>query len=291
MVMGKNEKATNPSGTAEVVKLLVRKNDKGKGELILKGKETDVNLPPGLAKAIISFFNSVQKYVSNEFIYRNFTPTAINIEFVVQKSRFFWNSPKVQVLQYKPGFNREIVLSVLSGMLTREETDRRDAQFAKLQDSDSVIKQSTAKKLDEVVPEALWAYFNNLKPRHKRHLRYVLVMEEGNPCFIVWDSGIFHADMKVKLSQSKLQWFKSGYITLKTFGTVPTLVFTETTVNDETDRALLLPVSKKLFDLAFKRAVSENAELRKIIEAIKPNIIFRTFEGSDNIDWPTHLSN
>ncbi len=289
MVMGENEKATNPSANAEVVKLTVQRNNRGQGEIIQEGTDVSAKLPAGMENAILTFFNSVQRYVSKEFVYRNFTPTSINIEFVVQNPRFFWNSPKVRVLQYKPSLNREIVFSVLSGMLTREETDRRNSQLAKLQDSNSVIKRSTAKKLDEVVPEQLWAYFNKTKPRHKRNLRYVLLMDDGNPYFIVWDSGVLHAGMKIKLSRSKLQWFKSGYITLKTSGTVPTLVFTETTVNDETDRALLLPVSKKLFDLAFASAVNKNAELRKILETVKPNIVFRTFEGSGNIEWPPNI--
>lgn len=286
MVMGDSEKATNPSPQAQVMTLSVRQNKKGKGELIFDNSNQGSKLTRPMEKAILEFFNSVQNYVSNEFIYRNFTPTAVSLEFVVLKPRFFWNSPKVQVLQYKPGFNREIILSVLTGMLTREETDRRDAQYAKIQDSVAILEQNKAKKLDEVVPESLWAFYHKVKPRHKKHLRYALLMEDKVPFFIVWDSGIYHQEMKTKLARSKMKWLKSGYITLKTSGTVPVLVFTETTVIDETDRALLLPLSTQLFNTAFASAVRGNPELENILNVLKPKILFHTFEGGGTIYWP-----
>jgi hypothetical protein len=289
LVFGNTDKATNPSETAQVLQMLISLDAEKKPRLQILNARANGGVvvsqksQRSIEKALLSFYKLVYKKVSNEFIYRNYTPSSVTVELVVEKGRFFWNSPKVSVLQYKPGLNKEIVLSLLSGMVSREDTDRRDAFYDKLQATDKVLRVDLVQRLGRSIPEFLRAYNNNEEPKSKRSIRYALLMEDGNPFFVFWDSGQLHAEMKMKLSRTKAKWFKSGYLKLKMVDGHPTLVFTETTIHDETDRQLLLSVSQQLFEKALKNDLAANEELRQILRAIRPKITFNTFEGGGTI--------
>lgn len=298
MVLGESEKATNPSANAIQYRFKISNNlqNKNRPDVSVIQSKIEVvpelsesSLPKYVTKPILKFFKEVQGYVVNEFRHRNFRPTQINIEFVIEKPKYFWNSPKIKVLQYKPALGKEVMYSLLTGRLTRDETDRRDLKYVNNDSLTEILRQNQLKPFGTLIPEKLWAFYYNTQPRHKRQLRYVLALDNKTPRFFVWDSGVYHGDMKMNFWRTSLQWMKSGYITFKISNDRPTLTFTETTINDETDRALLLSISNELFNLAFTNALAENPQLAEMIGTIRPQIIFHTFEGSGEISLPDKI--
>lgn len=134
LVLGEQEKATNPSASAKVVQFSIIENEKGEPKLKLKSSsEENETLFKSLSKndiekPILHFFKEVKKFIKEDFTFRSYIPDNINIEFVVQKGEGFFGRPNVVVLQYKPSLNKEVVIDLLTGLLSREDTDRKSAK-------------------------------------------------------------------------------------------------------------------------------------------------------------------
>jgi hypothetical protein len=277
MVLGENERATNPTATAKVLQFTITENEKG--DLQIKTKSSA--LQSDIEKPILNFLREVRDFIRDEFLLRTYMPTHINIEFVIQKKERLFADSRILILQYKPSLNREVVIDLLNGLLDREETDRKDGNRGLINDTQKLLANLKTQTPSEVIPKL----YEELQDQGKSSTpRYALLIKDKKPFLIFWNTSIYHVSMKNSLANSQLKWLKSGYLKLliKSSSPKPQLVFTETTDYD-TDVDLLLNMSQQLFQEALSTALREDPKLYQLLSTEQPEITFHTFEGSDKI--------
>jgi hypothetical protein len=279
MVLGERELATNPSAEAQVLRLKIRNKKEGAPELLAEDALSEDLLTDELKKPLLKFFKNTYEYVAWDFSSRIYTPSSISLELVVQDKKYFWSSRKVTVLQYKPNLKKEAALALVTGELTREDIDKRLSQSKGKSHTSKVLRELSVYEFAKVLPDNLIAHLNGTKKGWNNQLRYALLLEEGKPFFVFWDSGQYHIDVKEHLRKANLSWIKSGYIKIRNVDGRSKLLFTDTTVEIGVDRPLLLSLSKKVFQSAFDMALRENLSLREFIEQVQPVVEFQTFEG------------
>lgn len=283
MVLGNNEKATNPTDQARVAAFTLVELKNGNYTVVYKSSFQKLSvadqkqIQKDVIPAIKSFLSEIAKYVRNDFIERVYTPTGIHIEFVVKKADSIFKQTDLLVLQYKPSLNREVVLDLLNGLLDREDTDRKISNKNKVSTLPNLINELQLKTVEETIPRL----YNELAAQNKSSSpRYALVLEGRKPKLIVWSTPMYHESVKRYLNGSQWKWLKSGYIKLMTRSgsNKPFLMFTETT-DDGTDVDLQLSVSQPLFEQALLAAISDSPLLKQLLGAQQPEIIFQTYEG------------
>jgi hypothetical protein len=283
MVLGNSERATNPSANAKVVELQFAEQKPGKFKVHFKpsfaklAAETQGLVQKDLIPAINNFLNEVHKYIRSDFNEKLYSPTGIHIEFVLQNQTGFYSKPHLLVLQYKPSLNREVILDLLTGLLDREDTDRKSSQKIKIANLKTYLDQLQVKSLAETIPKLYHEYKTQGKTSSPR---YALVVQNRNPKLIVWDSPMYHETIKRSLNTSPLKWLKSGYMKIMTRKNSGghTLLFTETT-EDTTDVSLQFDFAKQLFEAALTSAMIDSPELNQLLTNESPEIIFQTHEG------------
>jgi hypothetical protein len=290
LVLGEQEKATNPSAAAKVVQFSIFETKEGEPKLKLKSSTSDIKNQfeslsiSDIEKPILDFFKEVRKFVKDEFNFRSYMPNKINIEFVVQRGEGFFGKPKVVVLQYKPSLNKEVVIDLLTGLLSREDTDKKSAKKNKLDDSDILMKNLSLKSLGQVLP----GMYSQLAAQIKPPLyRYALLSKNKKPFLALWSTPVYHQSMRINLGNTDIKWLKSGYIKLTKGSPMigPTLMFTETT-DDLTDANLTVSMSQQLFQQALESALAESPELLQILLAEYPEVSFFTYEGHGKLQLP-----
>jgi hypothetical protein len=283
LVFGANEKATNPSEKAQTLELTISENNSGKLMVNYKSGFNKLDLKSQfhfkkyIEKAITNFYKEVHEYIREDFLLRIYKPTNINIEFIIQDKKGWFVKPDVMVLQYKPSLNKEVVLDILTGLLNRDDTDRKRSNKKSSKYGQMSLDELQLKSLAEVVPTLYEEFAVKSKPSKPR---YALVIKDKKPMLIFWKTPNFHKHMKQWLFDSNFKWLKSGYLLLKaTKGNPkPLLLFTETTEHD-TDEDLHLKTTQKFFEEAIEIAMKENKDLNQILTTEEPEIIFQTKEG------------
>lgn len=286
MVLGAEERATNPTAQAQSIELVISKNSKNKFELKLLTARNGAQLRPQTQKELVRFVKQVENYVKGEFLDRSYAPKSIDIELVVEPGKYFWNSDRVQILQYKPSLNRDIMLSVLGGLVTRDETDQKVQRGKKIKTTDDIFRLSFIKRLSNVDSKYIQKILSAAPTSRRTSLRYALLLEDQQPYFVIWDSGEMHQSIMNKIMETKAQWYKSGYIKMRSTQAGANLLFTATSMEQGVDRPLHVDTSRSLFQKALEQALQSNAELRESLHGIQPVIEFDTHEGGGYLKLP-----
>lgn len=293
MVLGDEAKATNPGAEDPSLQLIVRGSSQKKIHIEVLTSSNGAVLTAKMSEALRDFYFEVSRFVENEFRYRVISPSAIDIEFVLQKGSLFKPKPKLLVLQYKPAHNKEIMLSLLNGNLMREETDEKENSVNRLGETltdksgKRILRYGMAYRLDQLNTEQLNAVGLFLR-LSSWQLRYALVTENEEPIILIWLDQ-YHSHMKKKIISPQVKWIKSGYVALKkTWFSEPSLYFTKTTysaANGGPDPDYDFAKAKALFVRALQKSLTTNQEWRNLVLALNSDKIeIETFEDSASLE-------
>ncbi|MEY4615137.1 MAG: hypothetical protein RJB66_97 [Pseudomonadota bacterium] len=271
MVQGRGERATNPSDKAKTFHFKIITDAIGVAQWAQPNKIQIEGISQVQAQALLTFVSRVQKFVKEEFLHRDYVLSAVNLEFVIESGRFFWNKPKISVLQYKPSLAKEVALGVISGSIPRDLTEKNNP---------SVDSQELNKELSRLGVKKMSDY----DPATRQHTRYALVMKDGEPSIVFWDSGEYHQRMKVKLERLGMRWIKSGYILKSKKNELARLEFSATTIRYGVDVEMPHESSQRLFQGALTRTLNEDSLLRDFLIESKAEVSFFTSEGEGSVE-------
>lgn len=282
MAFGEGERATNPSEKARALRFKIKEINPGEPKIYFYDREGGNLLTAKEQKALVDFYSRVSVFVNEEFENRSFALSAVNVEFVIEKGGYFWKAPKISVLQYKPSLSTEVALGVIVGEIPRELTDKKMPPVTELGEREKVLHRLGVKDLATVVPDYIRTFEkknSDVRVRDQHWYRYALIVDRLEPMLVVWQSGEFHQKVKARIEREGYQWLKSGYVKFGEYQGKTFLKLTETTLEFDTDVAMPVEMSQRIFQSAFDRALARNKELKDLLIQWRSEVIFSTYEG------------